>query len=662
MDWLASLGLAELAGISERKARAALARISSRKSETWRGAALVIRTIRGRGGRAGVQYQVRVDSLPSDLQKRLKASPKAVPTPSPGSFASLERSVLANLLADILKHPERTASRSKAIEAASQKTIIWPKTGQFIQLSPAQLRRLAKRYEAQGLAGLTRSGRSDKGAARVVVTAKYDAEFGEKLDLSGVGARLRDYIRAQHKNHESLENIRFKAARVLDKITREMGFEPAPGVCEIPAHIVKAEGVYRQVGVFKRDRKAWQDRAPGIRRSREGMLPNDVVVADVHPLDFLLPEVEGFQRYAKAICWLDVATNRIWMTMHVLQKGKGITNAHVIDSFIEMVTAWGLPTTLYLDNGSEYNWAPFIEDAMKLASLAGDKTIVRAKPYNPRAKPIEGIFGVLETHHFAKLPGWVGGNRMKAKTANIGRAPDPFPGTFEQFFDAINAAVALYHNRPQGKRTALAGRSPFEAYNNAVAAGWRKTHVEEDAFFAAFSVEKTCTLHGDVIQHGGRAWTCEGLRSYLESECIALIPKFEHWDRLPVRDKRGRPLGFAEPAKARDYLDTDGAKASAKAQKLRLIAVRELDASAPTIDPLAETLDLARELPKELPAPIGALVTASDHARAIAKGVKESPKAKRAREEAERQREAETMQALGTAFFENAEKQKAKEA
>jgi hypothetical protein len=59
---------------------------------------------------------------------------------------------------------------------------------------------------------------------------------------------------------------------------------------------------------------------------------------------------------------------------------------------------------------------------MKLASLAGDKTIVRAKPYNARAKPIEGIFGVLETHHFAKLPGWVGGNRMKSKTANIGRA------------------------------------------------------------------------------------------------------------------------------------------------------------------------------------------------------------------------------------------------
>ncbi len=656
--WIGSEVFAELYGITARAARKALRSVKNGKP--YHGKSLEMREIPGRGGRGGVRYQVRVDSLPSALQERLKASPKAVATPSPGSLASLERLVLDDLLADILKHPPRTDARSKAIEAASQKTILWPRTGQFVRLTPAKLRRLAKRYEAQGLAGLTRSGRSDKGARRVVVTAKYDAEFGGKLDLNAVGSRLRDYIRAQHKNHESLENIRFKAARVLDKITREMGFEPAPGVCEIPAHIVKAEGVYRQVGVFKRDRKAFQDAQPGVRRSREDMLPCDVVVGDVHPLDFLLPEIEGFQRYAKAICWLDVATNRIWMTIHVLPQGKGITNAHVINSFIEMVTAWGLPTTLYLDNGSEYNWAPFIEDAMKLASLAGDKTIVHAKPYNARAKPIEGIFGVLETHHFAKLPGWVGGNRMKAKTANIGRAPDPFPGTFEQFFDAINAAVALYHNRPQGKRTAQAGRSPFEAYNNAVATGWSKTHVEEDAFFAAFSVEKICAVRGGSIRHDGREWTCEGLQSHLGARCIALIPKFERWDRLPVKDERGRPLGFAEPVKAFAYLDTDGAKASAKAQKLRLVAVRELDASASTIDPLKETLDLARELPKEVPAPIGALVTASDHARAIARGVKESPKAKREREEAERKREAETMRALHAEFMEKSRALEAK--
>jgi len=224
----------------------------------------------------------------------------------------------------------------------------------------------------------------------------------------------------------------------------------------------------------------------------------------------------------------------------------------------------------------------------------------------------------------------------------------------------MNASLVLYHNRPQGKRTALAGRSPFEAYNQFIAEGWHKTHVQEDAFFAAFSVEKICAVRGGAIRHDGREWTCEGLQSYLGARCIALIPKFERWERLPVKDERGRPLGFAEPVKAYAYLDTDGAKASAKAQKLRLAAVRKLDESAPTIDPLKETLELAAELPKELPAPIGALVTASDHARAIAQGVKESPKAKRAREEDERRREAETMRALHAEFMEKSRALEAK--
>jgi hypothetical protein len=143
------------------------------------------------------------------------------------------------------------------------------------------------------------------------------------------------------------------------------------------------------------------------------------------------------------------------------------------------------------------------------------------------------------------------------------------------------------------------------------------------------------------------------LQSYVDEKCIALIPKFESWARLPVKGMSGLPLGFAEPAKAHDYLSTEGAKASAKAQKLRLVGVHELDASAPTIDALKETLELAAELPKEAEAPIGALVTASDHARAIAQGVKESPKAKREREEAERKREAEQQHALMVKLKEN---------
>ncbi|PWB84376.1 MAG: hypothetical protein C3F11_01600 [Methylocystaceae bacterium] len=447
---------------------------------------------------------------------------------------------------------------------------------------------------------------------------------------------------------------------MLEKIAREHGHEPPPGVCDVPLHIAKSESVYRRVGEFKKDRKKFEDDRPGVRRTIEGLEPMDIIIGDVHPLDFLLPDVEGFQRYAKAICWLDVATHRLWITVVFLPKGEGIRREHVTASMKAMCAAWGFFRTLYIDNGSEYGFAELIEDGMKLVGQDGRHCVIRAIEYNARAKSIEGVFAILR-HILAKLPGHVGGDRMKSKVANVGKAPIAYGGSHAQFREMIEIGVrSQYHNMPQ--RGALAGRSPLEVYNQAVAAGWHKTEVDEDAFLVAFSTEETRYVRQGRVSVGGRLWTCDALMSYLGARVVVLIPKFEHWDRLPIKDERGRLLGFAEEDRAYGFLDEAGAKESGRRGKLRLAAVRALDASAPTIDAEAELMELAREAPKELLAPIGARVTASDEARAIAKGVKESPKAKRERELAERQREVEQREALGAEFFAKLAARKAKEA
>ena len=110
-----------------------------------------------------------------------------------------------------------------------------------------------------------------------------------------------------------------------------------------------------------------------------------------------------------------------------------------------------------------------------------------------------------------------------------------------------------------------------------------------------------------------------------------------------MSDERGRFLGFAHEDLPYGFLDPAGAREAARRGKIRLAAVRALDASASTIDPLAETLELAPKLPKELPAPVGARVTASDEQRRIAHGVNETPKQRRARERADNERETETQ-------------------
>ncbi len=180
----------------------------------------------------------------------------------------------------------------------------------------------------------------------------------------------------------------------------------------IPRRFIDREQQYRKVAIFDRNRKAHEDAKPRIIRSRTGLEPQQIIVGDVHHLDIVMRRPDGSEAWPKAVAWLDLATNRIWLDLVLLDKGEGIRNADVIKSFIRMVSAWGMPQSLYLDNGSEYRWPEFVNDALKLvADIKYDvdprrSQIVRAKPYNASAKAIESIFGLLEQRYFRTLPGW----------------------------------------------------------------------------------------------------------------------------------------------------------------------------------------------------------------------------------------------------------------
>lgn len=72
-DFVPISAIAEATGKTERTLEIAVARIVSGRATTWRGAQLIVRTVKGRGGKSGVRYEIRVDSLPIGLQERFKA-------------------------------------------------------------------------------------------------------------------------------------------------------------------------------------------------------------------------------------------------------------------------------------------------------------------------------------------------------------------------------------------------------------------------------------------------------------------------------------------------------------------------------------------------------------------------------------------------------------
>jgi hypothetical protein len=77
--YLDSLAFADLAGISERMARQALA--NAAQGKTWRGQQLTVRTVECVGGKSGERYEVFATSLPSELYAKWIAQQARQPMP-----------------------------------------------------------------------------------------------------------------------------------------------------------------------------------------------------------------------------------------------------------------------------------------------------------------------------------------------------------------------------------------------------------------------------------------------------------------------------------------------------------------------------------------------------------------------------------------------------
>ncbi len=664
--WLPSDQFAELAGISSRKARSALAHALA-GTRNWHGANLAVRTVHGRGGRSGRQYEVRFDSLPLDLQLRFKDRYGEAPQQlSHGPKAQEERDFWYNVIAPALPHAKGSKERGQAIrEAAAQER--WRPGRKPFRVSERSIQRKLDDYEAHGLAGLGRARRADAGERTAIIARRWDAAVPfEEAEKRRIERALRDYIGGLHAAGESAAILAELAALRLQKLSREAGCDLDIETCRLPSHFIGSLRIHRRQALKKRDRKAYEDQKPRIRRMREGMAPMSIIVGDVHPVDIVLSREDGSTAHARAIGWLDMATNRIWLDLILLEKGKGITNAHVIRSFINMVDAWGAPSSLYLDNGSEYNWAPFIDDALKLIGDTGKRLIgsaelrqsqiTRAQPYNAAAKPIEGIFAVLERNYFQAIPGWIAGDRMKKKTSSVGGKVEPFPGSFGDFRTIINMQLALYHRMPQ--RGTLKGRSPDQVYAAAVSAGWEKTAVDAKAFAVAFSTPVEKTVRQGAISHAGDRWICAELIRWQDAKITVLIPKYENWPGLPLLDRYGEPFALAVPDQAYHPSDKAGAIEARERSRMHSQEIALQNRDLPKLNLLQERAALLASQPPSPDAPVGTRLAASEKAMRIVAELDESPKAREARKHEEYVARIKADRALHADFFKHRRSQK----
>ena len=476
------------------------------------------------------------------------------------------------------------------------------------------------RYEQQGVTALMRRPRCDVGRHRVRVTRVWDRACPLSIDVQvSVAEQLAEQVRSLWAaGAPGYRTVAELGSAVLFDLSVAAGWsEVALADCRLTRHYVEQFRRYALLAMHDKDARLFFDtRVPRIRRHREGLLPMDIIVGDVHPIDIRLTRADGSVVMPRAIAWLDVATQRVHVTLIQLEKGEGVKQVHVAQAFAAMCSAWGLPRQLYLDNGAEYGWQEMLDGFAQLGRLTGTtldtrlSPVVRARPYNAQAKPIEGIFAVLEQQVLSMLPGWIGGNRMRQKTHNVGQAPHAFPGDWEAFHHAFDHALAYYHARAQPRSRHLCGQSPHQALSAAITAGWAGApQVDPQVLQVAFASEETRQVQaGGYISVNGKTYFADALIPHTGER---LPIRFTKWDTraLFVFDTDHRLICTATIAQTFAFFGEEGARVQSARAKLLTRHVRDLRANTVRLD-LEQAMQRCTELADSAPeVPRGPRVT-----------------------------------------------------
>ena len=701
-EWVSSSIAAGIWGVSTRTARNYFR--CDLKGKPLHGIPLGVRWSRGPGGNGGkvmVGARDRVEELAQALRaaEEAAAAPPALPEPSPASAplpsdrgAALParipcappaqghspRTVAAALpaLADkgwrtsraheryqiirpILQCAPGSPERAKAVDAAARSA----------GCSSRTVRRWLAGYEREDLAGLLPASRPNRGRPGVFISRAWDAAvpFDDEVKASfrAWAIELSGSIYAESSDWGWRRIVRAVSAELAKK-TSEAGFNPGTRqlkrLCKVSRGLVERAAPRRHLDTFENDHKRWFDESmPRILRSREDWRPMKAVIGDVKVMDIHRRRVDGSPCTAKLIGWIDWGTNRICGSVIHPRKGEGIRQEHVIESFIEMVSdpRWGMPELLYLDNGGEYNWSEFVDDAMQLCKVRylddddavasrfreRPSAVIKALPYNAAAKAIEGAFAALDRGVFSTFPGYIGGNRMRKKTANVGRAPEPNPLDDEAFARRVAEGLAWYNRQPQ--EGFLRGRSPDEAFAAAVVDdGWTRTDIDPDVLRVVFSRPATRTLWQGRFRLAGAIYTAEALWSVpARSKVEVRVPLYGPMDRLAVLDESGGFLCMAEADTAYDALDPRGAREAARRRRVATSAMKTLRQETPHVDMEALMAPSVSEAEANPIPERGALVGMGETLEEIAREARRTPAERKSFESAravreERRREA----------------------
>jgi len=520
-------------------------------------------------------------------------------------------------------------SQALLIEAAKRRLIINPLIAGEIKgraameqharahgTTAATLYRWCAAWKRGGDAALVDKARLDKGQARVLISAPWEAFMRgagvPREQMLAIADELVRVVRGlwAQQGKSSWHQVAILAEPVLVRLTcAAAGCDEAVAqrCSRLMRRFVEGERRFGLVAIKDRDGKAFYDRTPSIKRSRAHLMPGDCVFGDVSPADIPVLRPDGTVAWARLIAWMDAATNMMHITGHLANKGGGVRREHVALSFAAMCAQapWGMPKRLYLDNGSEYKWQEMLDAWAQMTRLTQGVfagvwepnaareqygVVTRSVPFKPRAKLIEGAFGNL-LNIMGWHPSFAGSDRMRKKVATLGQGLKPVPVADLKGF--LGQAVACFHSIEQEGH--LQGQSPAQRMAEFLAQGFVPTQANAEALAFAFAETHECRVRMGRVQVGGM--------EYQAKELVA-------WDgeRLTVRWPRHAPdaawcfkgqqlVAMATPTPVFAWGDQAGARHAARIASEAREVVEVMRGQVAWLDPrdlMGEVARLAR--------------------------------------------------------------------
>jgi hypothetical protein len=312
----------------------------------------------------------------------------------------------------------------------------------------------------------------------------------------------------------------------------------------------------------------------------------DRVIADVKHLDIIVRRDDGSLAWPKIVAFLDAGTNRIFVQPFLLGPGEAIRQEHVIEAFLAMVgdPDWGFPAGLYLDNGTEFAALTKIQGALNAINEPGARTIIFARAYNASAKPIESMFARLDRYAFSMLPGYAGPNRMSKKTQCVGKAPEPYPHSWEQFCTTVKDLIEAQNHRPIGG--AWQDKAPIEWFEAKRNTGWKPSTVDPLALDAAFCRHDSRRVDRGILKIGGRRFYHPAVTALPGRTVVDIALPWRH-GASPLARVPGQGWVRLQPDLPYPAEWLEGAREADRRQAAQRKYVADLNRRAPKVDPVA---------------------------------------------------------------------------